>query len=94
MVIPWHRGALVSRAGLQVPVDRTGPTVTNPGTTRTTVPVGSFDAGPVSMNVDTSTDRFVRAEILDSTGLLVAGSNPVWLLRATPPGGIPPSRGV
>jgi hypothetical protein len=83
-----------SVAVVQGPVDRPGPTVTSPGTTRTTIPAGSFDGGAVSMDVDTSADRFVRTEILDSTGLLVAGSNPVWLLRTTPASGIPPSRGV
>ena len=42
--------------------------------------------------VDTRKDSFVRTQVLDSTGTLVGLSNPVWLLRAVPPGGIPAPR--
>ena len=81
-----------SVALVQGPVDRPGPTITDPGTTRTTIPASGFAAGPVPVDVDTSAARFVRVEILDSTGLFVAGSNPVWMLRTPPAGGIPPTR--
>ena len=42
--------------------------------------------------VNTRKDSFVRTQVLDSTGTLVGLSNPVWLLRAAPPGGIPAPR--
>lgn len=83
-----------SVAVVQGPVDRPGPTVTSPGTIRSSIPASAFDAGPVSLDIDTTVDTFVRTEILDSTGLLVGGSNPVWMLRAQPPQGIPAPRGV
>jgi len=34
----------------------------------------------------------VRTQVLDSAGALVGLSNPVWLLRAAPPTGIPAPR--
>ena len=35
---------------------------------------------------------FVRSQVLDSAGTVVGLSNPVWLLRSVPPGGIPAPR--
>ena len=48
--------------------------------------------GSVTQRVDTSKDSFVRTQVLDSTGTQIGLSNPVWLLRAAPPGGIPAPR--
>jgi len=79
---------------VQGQVDRPGPTVTSPGTSRALVSAGAFDVGQVSVDIDTTSSTFVRAEISDATGLLVAGSNPVWMLRDEPSGGIPSARGV
>jgi hypothetical protein len=64
------------------------------GTTPNTATVASYSAsemagGSVSMTVDTNRSCFVRTEVLNSTGVVVALSNPIWLLREQPPGGIP-----
>lgn len=42
--------------------------------------------------VDTTASSFVRTQVLDRSGAVVALSNPVWLLREPPPRGIPPQR--
>ena len=59
--------------------------------------IGSYTAaqlagGSVAQQIDTSQDSFVRTQVLDSSGTLAALSNPVWLLRSAPPGGIPAPR--
>ena len=59
--------------------------------------IGSYSAadlvgGEVTQAVDTSAGSFVRTQVLTSAGAVVGLSNPVWLLRAAPPGGIPAPR--
>jgi hypothetical protein len=59
--------------------------------------IGSYSGsqltgGSVTQRIDTSKDSFVRTQVLDSTGTQIGLSNPVWLLRAAPPGGIPAPR--
>jgi hypothetical protein len=59
--------------------------------------IGSYSGsqlagGSVTQRIDTSKDSFVRTQVLDSTGTQIGLSNPVWLLRAVPPGGIPAPR--
>jgi hypothetical protein len=49
-------------------------------------------AGQVALTVDTTTSCFVRTEVVSSGGAVVALSNPLWLLRERPPGGIPAAR--
>jgi hypothetical protein len=53
-----------------------------------------FVSGKATMNVDTSSSCFVRTQVVNSAGAVVAVSNPVWLLRSTPPNGIPTARRV
>ena len=48
----------------------------------------------VALAVDTRTSRFVRLVVRDASGQEVGLSNPVWLLRDQPPGGIPAAREV
>jgi hypothetical protein len=48
--------------------------------------------GSVTRWIDTSKSRFVRTRVLSVSGAVIALSNPVWLLRSAPPGGIPPLR--
>ena len=48
----------------------------------------------VALTVDTRTSRFVRVVVRDASGQEVALSNPVWLLRDQPPGGIPAARAL
>jgi hypothetical protein len=49
-------------------------------------------SGAVTQQVDTSKASFVRSHILGPSGKTVALSNPVWLLRSAPRGGIPAHR--
>jgi hypothetical protein len=53
---------------------------------------GELTGGRVTRSIDTTADRFVRTQILDSSGTVVGLSNPVWLLRSAPPSGIPALR--
>ena len=46
----------------------------------------------MTKQIDTSKDSFVRTQVFDSSGTLIGLSNPVWLLRKAPPGGIPAPR--
>jgi hypothetical protein len=62
-----------------------------------TVVIGRYKAaelagGSVTQQVDTSADSFVRSQVLDASGAVAGLSNPLWLLRSAPPGGIPPPR--
>ena len=50
--------------------------------------------GQVSLSVSNSSDSFVRTQVQTGGGSTVATSNPLWLLRNPPPGGIPPARQV
>lgn len=49
-------------------------------------------SGSVTTTIDTSKSRFVRTLVRDSAGTAIGASNPVWLLRSAPPGGIPRRR--
>jgi hypothetical protein len=78
---------------MQGTVDYAGTTAL---TANTTV-IASYTAaqlagGSVTQQIDTSKSRFVRTQVRDSSGAVIGLSNPVWLLRSAPPGGIPPAR--
>lgn len=55
-------------------------------------PAAAFVSGHLDQQVDTRASSFVRTEVLDAAGHLIAISNPIWLLRAAPPGGVPAAR--
>lgn len=48
--------------------------------------------GTAAVTVDTSASCFLRAQVRTSAGTVVGVGNPVWLLKAPPPGGIPAAR--
>ena len=74
-------------------VDYAGTASPTPNTTVVaTYSPGDFATGSVSLPIDTTKSRFVRTEVRNSAGTTVAVSNPVWLLREVPPGGIPSAR--
>ncbi len=77
---------------VQGPVDFAGAAVPDPGTVTATLPVTEFATGSVTVSIDTSASRFARVEVVDASGKFLAGSNPVWMLRAAPPSGIPTAR--
>jgi hypothetical protein len=52
----------------------------------------AFAGGTATLTVDTSTPRFYRAQVIAADGSVIGSSNPVWLLRQVPPGGIPAPR--
>jgi hypothetical protein len=49
-------------------------------------------SGQITQAVSTTQDSFLRAQVISSTGAIIATSNPVWLLRKPPPSGIPAAR--
>jgi hypothetical protein len=55
-------------------------------------PASQLSNGPVTQAVDTSDESFVRTQVLDASGAVAGLSNPLWLLRTAPPGGIPAPR--
>jgi len=73
-------------------VDLAGPSAPDPVVSRTSLAASAFAGGYAEVTVDTSQSRFVRVEVRDAAGTVVAVSNPVWLLRSAPPGGVPVSR--
>ncbi len=87
--------SLPANGSMQVvsgPVDYKG--AVDPGTVvvRTLSP-SAFTGGTAALSVDTSTSRFYRTQVVASDGSIIGCSNPVWLLRETPPAGIPAARG-
>lgn len=62
-----------------------------------TVQVGSFGSadlvnGQATMALDTTEGCFARTQVADENGTIQALSQPVWLLAAPPPNGIPAAR--
>lgn len=55
-------------------------------------PDTALRAGTAAFTVNTGIPTFVRSQVVDATGAVVALSNPVWLLRSIPPTGIPAAR--
>jgi hypothetical protein len=50
--------------------------------------------GEIGLTVDTGQESFVRTQVLDAGGNVIALSNPAWLLQNVPPHGIPGPRAV
>jgi hypothetical protein len=78
---------------VQGTVDHAGTANLTPNT-RVIASYGAGDAGggSVTTSVDTSQESFVRTQVLNRRGRVIALSNPVWLLRTKPRGGIPAAR--
>src|SRR3954454_5739792 len=55
-------------------------------------PASALTGGSVVTKIDTRKSCFVRTQVKDSTGAVIAFSNPVWLLRSLPATGIPTAR--
>jgi hypothetical protein len=73
-------------------VDYAGSGSPDPVTSVTTLQAADVAGGLVSVALDTTSSSFVRLEVADAAGVLASGSNPLWLLRGTPPNGIPAAR--
>jgi hypothetical protein len=85
---------LPAKASVQLvtgPVDFAG--AQDPGTVVTrTFAASAFSAGTTSVSVPTTSSTFVRITVRSSSGAIIGASNPIWLLREQPPGGIPAAR--
>jgi hypothetical protein len=57
-----------------------------------TVAADELGRGPARRGLDASGPCYVRAVVHDRAGRVVGFSNPVWLLRAPPPGGVSAER--
>ncbi|WP_189316124.1 hypothetical protein [Streptomyces brasiliensis] len=79
---------------VQGTVDGAGPSVPEPGTTFREFASSDLAKGYLDLTIDTNAPRFVRVEVRSATGEAIALSNPVWLLRGDPAGGIPAGRQV
>jgi hypothetical protein len=80
---------------LQGTVDYAGKTSPTPNTSViASLSTAELAGGSVTLQVDNAVSSFVRTQVLDSTGTVVALSNPAWLLLQPPPGGIPGPRAV
>jgi hypothetical protein len=78
---------------VQGAVDYAGSSAAVPNTTViATYSTDDLSGGTVTLPVDTTQSSFVRTQVLDSAGTIVALSNPAWMLNAVPPNGIPASR--
>lgn len=52
----------------------------------------AFKGGRAVVAVDTAVSCFIRSEVVDRFGHVIAMSNPVWLLRDPPPAAVPAAR--
>jgi hypothetical protein len=77
---------------VQGAVDYAGPEDPMPSTTRVATLTPDEVGSGAAVRVDTAASTFLRTQVRDAAGVVVALSNPVWLLRDNPPNGIPPHR--
>ena len=78
---------------LQGTVDYAGTAAPAPNTSViATYSAAALSGGAVTLPVAGTVSSFVRTQVVSSSGVVVALSNPVWLLRQIPPTGIPSSR--
>jgi hypothetical protein len=75
-------------------VDFAGIDDPNPATTVVTTLGPSDLEARTAVPIDTSDDCFVRAQVVDGSGTVVAFGQPIWTLKTPPPGGIPAARRV
>jgi hypothetical protein len=73
-------------------VDYAGLRAPDPNTT-TVKTLGARDlASSDEVVIDTTDDCFVRLQVTDRAGAIVAFGQPTWVLKEEPPGGVPPAR--
>lgn len=53
-----------------------------------------FTSGMASVTISTPSSGFWRVQVKSSSGAIIAGTNPVWVLHSAPPGGVPAARRV
>jgi hypothetical protein len=57
-----------------------------------TYAASALASGSVTYAADNTSSAFYRTQVVASNGAIIAASNPVWLLRSAPPGGVPAPR--
>jgi hypothetical protein len=73
-------------------VDRAGPADPRPGTT-VVQRLGAADLSRAdAVPLDVSSDCFHRLQVVDGAGAVVGYGQPIWVLGAEPPGGVPARR--
>lgn len=78
---------------LQGTVDYAGAPAPQPDTSViASYPAAEPASGQASLAVNTTAESFVRTQVLDSGGNVIALSNPAWLLQNMPPNDIPDPR--
>jgi hypothetical protein len=77
---------------VQGTVDYAGTTPNTSVVARWTATEVAAGGGQVSTAVDTANETFIRPQVLNKAGAVIATGNPCWLLHNTPPGGIPTPR--
>ncbi|WBC16111.1 hypothetical protein O7600_04530 [Micromonospora sp. WMMA1998] len=73
-------------------VDRAGAADPTPAIRTGQVPWRELRQGWHDLPVRVGAGAYVRTQVRDRDGAIVGASNPVWLLREPPPGGVPPAR--
>ena len=72
--------------------DLAGTADLQPAVTSQLVPAGDLVGGRHRLTVAPGAGAYVRTQVLAADGAVIAVSNPLWLLRAEPPHGIPAPR--
>ncbi len=57
-----------------------------------TLSLESAATNALSITIDSGSDSFYRVQLITRSGEILGSSNPVWVLRSEPPGGIPLAR--
>jgi hypothetical protein len=73
-------------------VDYAGPAVARPATKVRTVPARDVHNGRCALDLTPGQGQYVRAVVRAGSGEVVGYSNPLWVLAAEPPEGVPAGR--
>jgi hypothetical protein len=77
---------------LDNPVDYAGPRPSRPASDPLRLGADRLRGDRYDHEVDTTSNRYVRLQVLDKSGAVVGESNPLWILREPPAHGIPEAR--
>lgn len=75
-------------------VDYAGTTDLAPATRTMTLTPTVLSTGPFGLAVATGASSYLRTQVRGADGTVLAVSNPLWLLRAKPPAGVPSARRI
>jgi len=75
-------------------VDYAGTATPTPNTTVLASKSASALGSKADLTVDAGEESFVRLQVVDRDGAIVAFGQPTWLLRKVPPHGVPKARTI